>query len=91
MNIKNNCACLNDKDISSDVLEDLKSLIKLYSQNLCECAEENIRCQLSDCICELDHQQFACFEFMNKKGYYPTKQAPEGNINQAIEKFCNKL
>lgn len=79
---------LNDYDIASDVLGGHKTLVKLYSTAICECAEEDLRellkTQFTECACD----QFEAFNYMNERGMYKCECAPESGIEQAVDKYC---
>ncbi len=80
------CA-LDDYEIISDVLGSEKQLVKLYSTALCESAEEGLRNVIRDNLMECAADQYKTFEFMEKRGMYPTEQAEEEKIVQAKQQF----
>lgn len=79
---------LDDYEIISDVLSCEKQLVKLYSTALCESAEEPLRNVIRENLDECAADQFATFEFMQKRGMYQTEQADEQCIEQAKQQFC---
>ncbi len=79
---------LDDYEIISDVLGCEKQLVKLYSAALCESAEEPLRDIIKENLIEAAADQFATFEYMEKRGMYKTEQADEQKILQAKEQFC---
>lgn len=80
------CA-LDDYEIISDVLGSEKELVKLYSTALCESAEEQLRDIIRGNLLECADDQYKTFEFMEKRGLYPTEQATEEKITQAKQQF----
>lgn len=83
---------LDDYEIISDVLGSEKQLVKLYSTALCESAEEPLRNLIRDNLFECADDQYATFEFMQKRGMYPTEEAPQEKIDKAKQQFtplCN--
>lgn len=83
---------LDDYEIISDVLGSEKQLVKLYSSALCESAEEPLRDVIRANLVECAKDQYATFEFMEKRGMYSVKQADQKEILQAKQQFgplCN--
>ncbi|MCM1367206.1 MAG: spore coat protein [Roseburia sp.] len=80
------CA-LDDYEIISDVLGAEKQLVKLYSTALCEASEENFRNVLRDNLTECAADQYSTFEFMEKRGMYPTSEASEEDVLKAKQQF----
>ncbi len=80
------CA-LDDYEIISDVLGCEKQLVKLYSTALCESAEEPLRDVIRENLTECAADQYATFEYMQKRGMYKTEQADEEKILQAKQHF----
>lgn len=78
---------LDDYEIISDVLGSEKQLVKLYSTALCESAEEPLRNIIRDNLFECADDQYATFEFMQKRGMYPTEEAPQEKIDKAKQQF----
>ena len=78
---------LDDYEIISDVLGSEKQLVKLYSTALCESAEEPLRNIIRDNLYECANDQFATFEYMQKRGMYPTEEAPQETIDKAKQQF----
>lgn len=78
---------LDDYEIISDVLGSEKQLVKLYSTALCESAEEPLRDVIRDNLIECAADQYSTFEYMQKRGMYPTEQAPVEKIEQAKQQF----
>ena len=78
---------LDDYEIISDVLGGEKQLVKLYSTALCESAEEPLRALIKENLAECANDQFATFEYMEKRGLYPTDEASEEQIVEAKRLF----
>lgn len=82
------CRCaLDDYEIISDVLGSEKQLVKLYSTALCESAEEPLRDIFKENLIEAAADQYSTFEYMQKRGMYPTEPAPEDKVTQAKQQF----
>lgn len=82
------CA-LDDYEIISDVLGGEKQLVKLYSTALCESAEEPLRDVIRENLIECAADQYSAFEYMQKRGMYPTEDATEDKILQAKQQFTS--
>lgn len=80
------CA-LDDYEIISDVLGAEKQLVKLYSTALCEASEENFRDIIRENLIECAADQYSTFEYMEKRGMYPTEEADEEKITEAKQQF----
>lgn len=78
---------LDDYEIISDVLGSEKQIVKLYSTALCEASEEPFRNIIKENLDEAAADQYKAFEFMQKRGMYPTEQATEENITKAKQQF----
>lgn len=78
---------LDDYEIISDVLGAEKQLVKLYSTALCEASEENFRNVLRDNLTECAADQYSTFEYMEKRGMYPTDEASDEDIAKAKQQF----
>lgn len=79
---------LDDYEIISDVLGGEKQLVKLYSTALCESSEEPLRNLIKENLMECANDQYATFEYMEKRGLYPTDEAPEEQIVEAKRLFA---
>lgn len=80
------CA-LDDYEIISDVLGSEKQLVKLYSTALCESSEDTLRDVIRANLTEAALDQYETFEYMQKRGLYPTEQADEQKICEAKQQF----
>lgn len=78
---------LDDYEIISDVLGSEKQLVKLYSTALCEASEEHFRNLIKENLDDAASDQYKAFEFMQKRGMYPTEQASDQDISQAKQQF----
>lgn len=78
---------LDDYEIIADVLGSEKQLVKLYSTALCEASEEPFRNIIRDNLDSAAQDQYKTFEYMQKRGMYPTEQAAELDINKAKQQF----
>ncbi|MBD5131540.1 MAG: spore coat protein [Clostridiales bacterium] len=78
---------LDDYEIISDVLGSEKQIVKLYSTALCEASEEIFRNVIRENLDEAAADQYKAFEFMQKRGMYPTEHAQENDIIKAKQSF----
>lgn len=78
---------LDDYEIISDVLGGEKQLVKLYSTALCESTEDTLRDVIRANLTEAAKDQYETFEYMQKRGLYPTEEADEQEIWQAKQQF----
>lgn len=78
---------LQEKDILQDLLNTHKDITKLYAYSLIESSCPNMRKLLLQNLQKSAEDQFAIFEVMNKKGYYPTEKAEAQKVSQAVTQF----
>ncbi|MCL2599402.1 MAG: spore coat protein [Firmicutes bacterium] len=78
---------MNDNEIAVDTLASHKALMQLYCTGLIESSCQNQRKLYNELFAECAKDQFEVFEYMQKKGLYPTEDAPDSKVTQAQEKF----
>lgn len=81
------CNCLEDKDMITDILNNQKNLIKRYTVALTEISCEKLRGLVDTKLSECAEDQFDAFLYMNERDLYPTEPAPSQKVKQAKQKF----
>lgn len=81
-------ANVNDKEALLDVLMQEKDIMKVYGSFIPEGSTEQLRTILQDNLDVVTKQQFQVFDKMNKKGYYPLKEAKAQAINDVKNTFA---
>ena len=74
---------LDDKTMLMDLLNTQKQRMNAYCALLSETSCAEMRCMLQDLLIEASEDQFAIFELLQQKGWYPTKDAQESEVKQA--------
>lgn len=78
----------NDRDILNDMLDAQKTVTGLYNINVNECADEHLRAAMMRILDEEHGVQAQVFDELQKRGWYPTEQAPPDKIRAAKQQFC---
>lgn len=78
---------LTEQEIMNDALLTEKLLLYAYGTHIAEATCQNLRNELSVIITETQQVQFEIFNTMKNKGWYPVKQAPIHEVQDAIMKF----
>ncbi|AWZ48035.1 spore coat protein [Hathewaya limosa] len=78
----NNMADLSEKDLMNDLLTSEKQIIGAYSTGITESSCTNFRNVLIDNFKRDQEVQYKVFDAMHKKGWYPTKDAAEQDVQQ---------
>lgn len=78
---------LTDQDRMQDLLSQEKSLISGYGTFIPEASNPELRTLLTDNFTGCVNSQFTVFEQMNRMGWYPTKPAPQPDVDAARQKF----
>lgn len=86
MNTCSNGACFTDQDRMEDLLSQEKFLIDGYSTFIPEASCPELRQVLSDNLNGCFNNQFAVFDKMSQLGWYPSKNAPQAEIDEARQK-----
>lgn len=86
----NQCYCnYSDKDMTTDVLSSQKHLTDGYNSYANEVSSLSVKSALMDILDEEHQIGHSVFELMNKRGWYPTENAPQDKIAQAKQKFSS--
>jgi len=79
----------NDRMLCETLLMETKGLCDLYMHGSIESSTPKVReafdSSLRDALC----MQQSIYDNMAKKGWYPSSQAPQDQINQTKQKFAN--
>ncbi len=71
-----------EKDLMQDLLATEKQVITAYSTGITESSCENLRNTLMDNYKNNQTIQYKIFDAMKQKGWYPTKDAPDNEVQQ---------
>jgi len=78
---------IGEKEMLTDLLDQEKQLINLYSTGISESSCKNMRQVLTQNLNEICQDQYCVFDHMRTKGYYQGKTAPQNEVQQAKQKF----
>ena len=87
----NNCtngSSFSDQDRMEDLIAQEKFLIDGYSTFIPEASCPELRRVLSDNLSACFNDQYAVFEKMQQKGWYPGKEAAQTDVDQVRQKFA---
>lgn len=73
---------LSEKDLMQDLLATEKQVISAYSTGITESSCPNLRNTLIDNFKNDQNIQYKIFDAMKQKGWYPTKDAPDNEVQQ---------
>ena len=73
---------MSEKDLMQDLLATEKQVISAYSTGITESSCENLRSTLIDNFKNNQTIQYKLFDAMKQKGWYPTKDAPDNEVQQ---------
>ncbi|MBU3127413.1 spore coat protein [Clostridium tagluense] len=73
---------MSEKDLMQDLLATEKQVISAYSTGITESSCENLRSTLVDNFKNNQTIQYKIFDAMKQKGWYPTKDAPDNEVQQ---------
>ncbi len=73
---------MNDKELTQDLLASEKQVISAYSTGITESSCMNLRNTLVDNFKNVQEVQYKVFDAMRQKGWYPTKDAPDNEVQQ---------
>lgn len=76
---------LTEQEILQDAIVAHKFLMHMYSQFGIECSNTELKKMFSDLGDIAGEHQLKIFEIMNEKGFYPTTQATQKDIKQALK------
>ncbi len=74
---------LDEKTLITDLLTTQKQRMSAYCTLLSETSCANMRMMLQDLFIEAAEDQFALFQLLQQKGWYPLKKAQQDEITQA--------
>ena len=81
---------LNEKHALMDLLTHLKNNLKLYGMAVQESANPKVRTEVGELSAVMLEQQYAIFEAMHKRGYYPVEEASGTRIRDAVVAHSGK-
>ena len=87
MNQNQNGCIMNDQDKMEDLLAQEKYLMYTYSAFIPEATCPQLRQVLRDNFNDCASNQQTVFDKMNQMGWYPVKNAPVPEVDQARQKF----
>lgn len=87
--VKAGACVLTDQDRMEDLLSQEKFLIGSYSTFIPEAACPELRQVLTTNFTDCVQNQYTVFDQMSKLGWYPTKTAPQQEVDAAKQKFQN--
>lgn len=73
---------MSEKDLMQDLLATEKQVISAYSTGITESSCQNLRNTLMDNFKNNQTIQYKIFDAMKQKGWYPTKDAPDNEVQQ---------
>lgn len=83
----NNHPNLSEKELLNDLLNQEKHIVSSYTMAITESSCPNMRNVLSTQFNQTTQDQFKVFDHMRQRGYYPTKDAADADVQQAKQKF----
>lgn len=79
----NTQANFTEKELMQDLLTSEKQVISAYSTGITESSCENLRNTLVTNFEKAQDVQYKVFDSMRQKGWYPTKDAVDADVQQA--------
>ena len=76
-----------DREILDDILASQKQMTADYNTAAGECASGALHSEFMSLLGEEHQIQMEIFQEMQKRGWYPTEQAPQQKIDQTKEQF----
>ncbi|OAA91838.1 spore coat protein [Clostridium ljungdahlii] len=73
---------MNEQELMHDLLASEKQVISAYSTGITETSCTNLRSTLVNNFKNAQDIQYKIFDTMRQKGWYPTKDAPESDVQQ---------
>lgn len=80
---------LSEKEIMQDLLATEKQTISAYSTGITESSCQNLRNTLLNNFKSSEEVQYKIFDSMKQKGWYPTKDAPDSDVQQVKNDACS--
>ena len=78
-----------DREMMEDVLSSQKFVTEGYNTFANECASPAVMSELMNILNEEHQIQHEVFTELQKRGWYPTQEAPAEKVQQAKLKFSN--
>ncbi len=75
----------DDKTMMTDMLSTQKFIASNYNNYAGECATKRSKGKLMKILSDEHDIQFEIFEKMQAKGWYPTPEAPQDKVNEALQ------
>ena len=85
----NDTATMTDKERLADCLSSEKFLSSGYNTYTNECACPQLRSTMMNLLTDTHTVQADLFNEMNSRGWYPTKQAQQADIDQLKQKMTS--
>lgn len=76
-----------DREIMDDILASQKQMTADYNNAANECASSALQTEFMTLLGEEHQIQMEIFQEMQKRGWYPTEQAPQKKITETREQF----
>jgi spore coat protein CotF len=73
---------MKERELMHDLLATEKQVLSAYSVGISECSCPNLRDTLLRNFESVQEIQYKVFDAMKQKGWYPTKDAPDADVNQ---------
>ena len=73
---------MNEQELMHNLLASEKQVISAYSTGITETSCTNLRNTLVNNFKNAQDIQYKIFDTMRQKGWYPTKDAPESDVQQ---------
>lgn len=80
---------LSEQDIMNDLLTMEKQITSAYNTGITEASCQNLRQTLTNNLVDTQQLQYTIFDTMKKKGWYPTKDAQDQDVNNAKNKYSS--
>ena len=78
---------LSDQERAFDLLYHEKALMSNVASDLLEVSPVGMRQVMQDCFGQISADQLEIFNVMQQKGWYPTKPAPDQDVQTAKQKY----
>ncbi len=80
---------MDDKTLMEDMLMTVKGVCDLYMHGSIECATPHVNGAFNTALNDSLKMQGEIYQKMAAKGWYPTQQADQQQINQVKQKFAS--
>ncbi|KHD37310.1 spore coat protein F [Clostridium acetobutylicum] len=80
---------MTEKDLIEDILSSEKQLISSYSSGITESSCKNLRNVLVNNLKCSEETQYRAFDTMKQKGWYPTKDAQDNEVQKVKDDVYN--